>query len=78
MKKLMWLVVSCLMALSLVIASCGDGGEIEEEEEIEGILDPSVPKFGGTLIASGGDFGPVDPTTAQAIRVGHMQYTRTN
>jgi len=31
-KKLIWLVVSCLMALSLVLASCG--GEEEEEEEV--------------------------------------------
>ena len=29
-KKIVWLVVSCLMALSLVLASCG---EAEEEED---------------------------------------------
>ena len=31
-KKIVWLVVSCLMALSLVMASCGPA---EEEEEVE-------------------------------------------
>jgi len=31
-KKIIWLVVSCLMALSLVLASCA--GEEEEEEEV--------------------------------------------
>jgi peptide/nickel transport system substrate-binding protein len=72
MKKVVWLLVSCLMVLSLVIASCGPEGEVEEEGEV---VSPETPKFGGTLVSSGGDFGPIDPTTAQAIRIGHMQYT---
>ena len=33
MKKIVWVVVSCLMALSLVMASCGPAAEEEEEEE---------------------------------------------
>ena len=71
-RKIVWVVVSCLMVLALVVASCGPA----EEEEEEGLRPPEEPKFGGTLISSGGDFiGPVDPTLAQAIRVGHMQYT---
>ena len=32
-KKILWLVVSCLMALSLVMAACGPAVEEEEEEE---------------------------------------------
>ena len=32
MKKIVWILVSCLMALSLVIASCGPA---EEEAEVE-------------------------------------------
>ena len=75
MKKVVWLLVSCLMVLSLVIASCGPGGEVEEEEEVEGLRSPTEPKYGGTITAVGWDLGPIDPTTAQAIRVGHMQLT---
>ena len=73
-KKIIWILVSCLMVLSLVIASCGPA-EVEEEEQVEGVLPATTPKYGGTLAVSGGDFGPIDPTTAQAIRVGHMMYT---
>ncbi|MFC2038759.1 ABC transporter substrate-binding protein [Chloroflexota bacterium] len=66
-KKFIWLVVSCLMVLSLVIASCGPAavvdkeeeeddkeqvviGEEEEEDEAEEtkMLDPDVPKYGGS------------------------------
>ncbi|MBA7702334.1 hypothetical protein ES703_111098 [subsurface metagenome] len=67
------------MALSLVMASCGPAAEVEVEEEVEvekeGILSPTVPKYGGTITVVGRDLGPIDPTTAQAIRVGHMQLT---
>jgi len=95
-KKIVWMLVSCLMVLSLVIASCGPKEAAKEEEigkatvvtaeeekaaeeevavEEEGILPPEVPKYGGTLVSLGGDFGPIDPTKAQAIRVGHMMWT---
>jgi peptide/nickel transport system substrate-binding protein len=47
-KKIIWLLVSCLMALSLVMASCGPAAEEEEEEE-EALLSPEEPKYGGTL-----------------------------
>jgi peptide/nickel transport system substrate-binding protein len=33
-KKIVWMVVSCLMVLSLVMASCGSGKEEEEEVEV--------------------------------------------
>jgi hypothetical protein len=41
MKKIVWVVVSCLMALSLVMASCGPAEEEEEavtEEEEEEVV----------------------------------------
>jgi len=34
-KKIVWMLVSCLMALSLIMASCGPAAEVEEEEEEE-------------------------------------------
>jgi len=71
-KKIVWLTLSCLMALALIVSSCSK----DEEPGTSSTADPKTPKSGGTLIASGADFtGPIDPTTAQAIRVGHMQYT---
>jgi len=38
-KKIVWLVVSCLMALSLVMASCGPAEVAEEEEEEEVVIE---------------------------------------
>ncbi len=64
MKKIVWMLVSCLMVLSLVIASCGPEQEAEEkvvgkatvvtaEEEVEEeeVVVPSleVPEYGGTI-----------------------------
>ena len=36
-KRIVWILVSCLMVLSLVIASCGPA-EVEEEEEEEEVV----------------------------------------
>lgn len=72
--------VSCLMVVTLVIPSCsnnntgtgGTGGTTGGTT----YADPATPKKGGTLISAvTADFGPMDPTQAQAIRVSHMQYT---
>ncbi|MFC2015217.1 ABC transporter substrate-binding protein [Chloroflexota bacterium] len=82
-KKIIWLVVSSLMALSLVMAACGPA-EVEEEveEEIEGELeeeklaDDIGPKYGGTInLITSRNPSSWDPTKSQAIRVSHMQYT---
>lgn len=63
-KKIIWILVSCLMVLSLVIASCAPEEEAEErvvgeavvvttEEEVEEeeavAPGPEVPQYGGTL-----------------------------
>ena len=62
-KKILWLILSSLMALSLVMASCGPTTveeeeeeeemmeEEEEEEEDDGAITPSPeePEYGGTL-----------------------------
>ncbi|UCH42210.1 MAG: hypothetical protein JSW16_05140, partial [Dehalococcoidales bacterium] len=34
-KKIVWIAVSCLMVVSLLVSSCGDG-VTDEEEEIDG------------------------------------------
>jgi len=74
-KKIVWIVVSCLMVLSLVMASCGTTAEEEEEEE-EAYASPEEPKYGGTITTTGyGYTDAFDPTKAQAIRCGHMQLT---
>ena len=64
-KKIIWLIVSCLMAMSLVMASCGPAtvseeeeeeevviGEEEEEEVQEVISSPEKPQYGGTVYLS--------------------------
>ncbi len=87
-SKILWMLVSLLMVLSLVIASCGpseveeekeeEEGKVvitkeeeEEEEEVvekkDGLLSPEVPKYGGQLVATGGDPMGFDPATMQAI-----------
>ena len=47
-KKIILLLISCLIVLSLAVASCGPA-TVEEEEEEMGLLPPEVPKYGGTL-----------------------------
>jgi ABC-type transport system substrate-binding protein len=44
-KKIVWVVVSCLMVLSLVMASCGPA---EEEAEVE-VGEEDRPQYGGEL-----------------------------
>lgn len=67
-KKIIWLVVSCLMVLSLVIASCAPEEEAEEvevgqatvvtAEEEEAVeeeavaVGPEVPQYGGTIVTA--------------------------
>ncbi len=64
-KKIVWMVVSGLMALSMVMAACGPAAveEKEEEKEVivveeeeavvveeeEEVVSPEKPKYGGTL-----------------------------
>jgi len=71
-KKIVWLIVSCLMVLALMISSCGTKEETETEETGES---PETPKTGGILTVTGADLTVIDPTGAQAIRVGHMMFT---
>jgi len=61
-KKTVWLLVSCLMVLSLVIASCGGGGEEEPENGDEPVLGtPDVPKYGGIHNRIGlGEYSQID------------------
>ncbi|MFC2070065.1 ABC transporter substrate-binding protein [Chloroflexota bacterium] len=45
-KKIIWILVSCLMVLSLIMASCGT---TETEEEGEAETGPEEPEYGGTV-----------------------------
>ncbi len=45
-KHFLYILLSCLMVVSLAVASCG-GGETNEEEETVTYDDPLTPKYGG-------------------------------
>ena len=57
-KKTIWVVVSCLMVLSLVMASCGPA-----EEEEEGVVDEAGPQYGGTITLR----DPMDPSCCDSF-----------
>jgi len=76
-KKFIWLAVCCLMALSLVMTSCGskDEGQTTEQEQV---TTPGGPQYGGTITVSAGGasaWSRWDPAYTQAIMVDHMQFT---
>ncbi len=52
--KILWVVVSSLMALSLLMAACGPAAVEEEEEKgevaEEEVVEDTGPKYGGTLV----------------------------
>jgi len=65
-KKLLWLLISSFMVLSLLITSCGNGDTEEEATDNSGTTqtetgyaDPETPKYGGTFIR----FRQADVTT---------------
>ena len=75
-KRIVWLLLSCMMAISLLVASCGPaaeeeeeeeeviiGEEEEEEEEEEVVVTPSgEPVYGGSLkLATTSDLLFFDP-----------------
>ncbi len=74
-KRIVWLLLSCMMAISLLVASCGPAAEEEEEEEViigeeeeeeeeeEEVVTPSgEPVYGGTLyLCSAVDILNFDP-----------------
>jgi len=95
-----------MMALSLVMTSCGKaeeeaetageagvtvtggtttvtteeeeegGAAVVEEEEEEEVVAAGEPHYGGTItVVATTDWTAIDPTKAQAIRVGHQQLT---
>ena len=53
-RKLAWLILSCIMALSMVLASCGGDAGVAEEEEEEVVYENwwdvfGEPEYGDTL-----------------------------
>ncbi|MFC2056431.1 ABC transporter substrate-binding protein [Chloroflexota bacterium] len=79
-KKIVWLLVSGMMALSLVMASCAPAAVVEEEEEEviveeeEEVVAPTVevPKYGGML-----KVGHVRNLTNFGLITGQVQGART-
>jgi len=73
-RKIVWLVMSCLMVAALVLTSCGPAVTEEEEEVVE----EGGPKYGGTLrVAYTPDQFSLDPpllTGAADILVVHQCY----
>jgi peptide/nickel transport system substrate-binding protein len=89
-KKILWVMVSCLMLLSLVIASCGPKVEQEAEEGATETVTVTLTKrdgttmtrsvekpiYGGTMVtALSADYNQWDPYHTQTIQVGHLQLT---
>lgn len=57
MKKIVWLLISSLMVISLVMASCNGEDkdepaipEVGETEQVEEYASPDVPKYGGEFV----------------------------
>ncbi|UCD08666.1 MAG: ABC transporter substrate-binding protein [Dehalococcoidales bacterium] len=75
-KKVVWLLMSCLMVLTLIISSCG-GDEVEAPGDGDGdVVGATEPQYGGTITtAMTADYRSWDPTLAPDIFVGHMMYT---
>ena len=84
-RKIIWMVVSCLMVASLVLTSCAEAVTEEEEEvvtEEEEVVvveeEEEGPKYGGTLrVAYTPDLFTFDPplmTGAADIIVVHQAY----
>ncbi len=78
-KKFIWLVVSCMMIVSLLVVSCGgadveeEGEEIVEEEEVGA---PGGPQYGGMITtALTADYLYWDPFYNFDIFVWHLMFT---
>ncbi len=89
-RKIIWMMIGCLMVLSLVIASCGPKIEQEAEEGATETVTVTLTKrdgttmtrsvekpiYGGTMItALAADYNQWDPYHTQTIQVGHLQLT---
>ena len=49
MKKFVWLVLSCLMVVSLILVSCGGGEETDGTTPTNGTTPSDQPQYGGTI-----------------------------
>lgn len=71
-KKILWLVVSCLMALSLVMASCGPSAEEKEEE---GLPATETPEYGGSLTITFFENQLWDPLKGMVVQIFNRNIT---
>jgi len=75
-KKTVWLLVSCLMVLTLIISSCGEDEEGAPGDGDDEVVGATEPQYGGTITtAMAGDYLSWDPTLAPDIFCGHMMFT---
>jgi len=75
-KKILWLVVSGLMVLSLVMAACGQAAteELEEEE----VVSADIPKYGGEInVLQTSDIRGFDEAFTQSASVHSMKLTNS-
>ena len=90
MKKGIWLTLLLFLAVGLILASCGPAATTTTPPPTTSKPAPTTsnapvttapaekaqPIYGGTIVtAAGADYSAWDPTMAQAIRCGHMQFT---
>jgi len=75
-RKMLWVLVSCLMVLSLMIVSCGQEEEVEEEEKEE-VTTPEPTGPTGTIRVANANFGieSFDPNNTAATWGGAMYDT---
>ena len=59
LKKTVWLLISCLMVLTLIISSCGEGEKEAPGDGEEEVVGATEPQYGGAIITVEGHSDPL-------------------